>query len=448
MEQQVLKTIHKYEMLSQGATVVLAVSGGVDSMVMMDIFKKIKKTFDLTLIVAHLDHAKRETSRLDAQLVEEIAHASGILFEQDTLPLQKEKSNFHDYARKYRYEFFKRVAKIHGATLIATAHHANDQLETVLAKLMKTDVPEGLTGIWPKGMVQEMAVIRPLIDLEKSQLYDYATQHQVPYREDESNTADDYLRNRIRKEITPTILKERPDVLMHVGNLTDHLRMDKDYFDQQINELMKNVQENDQRYTFSHPWFKNVHQSLGRRLITRLIPGISKGALGEVLAFLENTDINGICDVGCGMKVVKSYDQIAIMAKENHDEKQGYRLELAINGENLLPDGRKILLFQGINEKIAKNEAQGTYLCYNSVRMPLTVRSRNAGDRIKLMHQLGHQTVKKIMIDKKVIQDARKTWPIIVDANEQLVWIPGLKKSPVCLKEPNSNKDLWLEIYE
>ena len=456
MKLQVLETIKKYQLISRGEILVLAVSGGVDSMVLLDLFVGFANDFDLTLIVAHLDHAKRSDSMLDASLVRQVAKKCQLVFEEKILPESNKVGNFHAYAREVRYDFFNEVALQHGACKIVTAHHADDHLETLIDHLMKTDVPAGLIGIRPVGDVAGMSVVRPLIGVRKQEIYDYAREFSVEFREDISNASDDYLRNRIRRHIVPLLLEERPDILRHVRNLSDQISADEIYFNQQVDGLLESVAKKGDGYEFSLSWLQQLAISLQRRLLIRLIPGISKGALNELKVFLNNGAPSGVCHVGCGKVVRKSYDIIVVMtAKSSGELVTDFQMKLVLNGENLLPDGRKMILQQKkifekqiFDEKNEKNEAQGTYLCYNNIRMPLMVRSRRLGDEIQLINKQGHATVKKIMIDAKVPIDKRNHWPIVVDADEKIIWIPGLKKSPVCLKKPNSSKDLWLEIYE
>jgi len=448
MKTRVIETIRKYDMISLGETVVLAVSGGVDSMVLMHLFVELAKDFELTLVIAHLDHQRRTESVLDAELVRQVAKKNGFMFEQDILPKQVGAGNFHAYARKHRYEFFEQIAKLYNATKVVTAHHANDHLETVIDLLMRTEIPASLIGIWPKGFVANVPVIRPLIEIEKDDIYEYARVFAVDFHEDASNSSDAYLRNRIRRRIVPLMKRERADVFRHIRNLSDNLRLDEAYFNCQVDDLMKDVQVRESGYEFSFSWLQDVHASLRRRLLLRLIPSISKKAMLGLAEFLDSDASSGKIDVGRRIVVQKSYDKILIVSSDFNKPPLGYELELLLNAENALPDGRKIIVNQGFDEKSEKNEAHGTYLCYNGIRVPLVVRSRRAGDVIALVNGKGHAKVQRIMINAKIPVFERENWPIVVDADGKIVWIPRLAKSPVCLAKPNSSEDLWLQINE
>ena len=138
MKNKFLATMNKYDMLSQDDTIVLAISGGVDSMVMLHLFTEMTKTFNVKIIIAHLNHGVRAESELDLALVRDVAKKYDFVLVHDVLPPMPQGENFHAYAREYRYDFLARVAHRYGATKIATAHHADDQLETMVAHMMKT----------------------------------------------------------------------------------------------------------------------------------------------------------------------------------------------------------------------------------------------------------------------------------------------------------------------
>jgi tRNA(Ile)-lysidine synthase len=448
MKRKVIATIQKYKMLEPGQTIVVAVSGGVDSMVLLHVLSEIKNEFDLTLVIAHMDHAKRIDSVLDARLVREAAKKYGFAYEEATLPDQVKHGNFHAYARCLRYSFLRQVATRYTACAVATAHHANDHLETVIDRIMRADAPASLIGIQPNGQVDGVDVIRPLIELTKEELYNYAQVNAVTWRADSSNATDCYMRNRIRKHLVPKLVDERSDVLVHVRNLSNALADDEAYFATQIDALMIDVTNRSDGYEMGLSWLRRVHHSLKRRLILRMIPNISKGALLDLIDFIDQDNASALLDIGDHMVAKKSYDAFYLTTKQR-SQVDFYEMNLVINEPVDLPTGENVSLFQGRSEKFkifTKNEAQVTYLCYNKIRLPLKVRNRRPGDRIQLVNQKGHAKVKQIMIDKKVPIEQRDIWPIVVDSNDLILWIPGLKKSPFCL-EHGSSKD-FLIIFQ
>ena len=446
MKKKVMATIQRYQMFEPGKTIVLAVSGGVDSMVLLHVLSEIKKEVDLTLVVAHMDHAKRHDSVLDARLVRQTAQRYGFAYEEATLPPQEKSGNFHAYARSHRYGFLRQIAVRYQACAVATAHHANDHLETVVAHLLSGRVPTGLIGIWPKGLIEDVMVIRPLIEITKETLYRYAQAFTVPWREDHSNATDCYTRNRIRKQIVPKLVDERQDVLVHARSLGDALAEDEAYFSAQVDALMVDVTSTATGYEMALSWLRTVHPSLKRRLMMRLIPNMSKGARMDLLDFIDQYHASASLDMGAGVVAQKKNDAFYLTMR-SVSRVDFYEVNLTINAQATLPTGEKVFLFQGMrkkSEKFEKSEAQATYLCYNKIRLPLKVRNRRLGDRIQLVNQKGRAKVTQIMIDAKVPAHQRDKWPIVVDADDFILWIPGLKKSPFCLEKAASTDDVLI----
>ena len=448
MENKIVATIKKYKMLSQGDKVVLAVSGGVDSMVMLEVISKIKSDFDLTVIVAHLNHAVRPESAREAELVRDVAARLGVIYEEDTLPKMGHVGNFHAYAREYRYNFFTRVARRHGATKIATGHHADDHLETVVHRLMKTCTPYSLIGIKPVIEINGVQVIRPLIECQKDELYEYARRIPVAFMEDTSNNKDDYLRNRIRKYITPFMTEENPLIAKHARELSHQLSDDEFYFQEQVTDLFKFIKCGQASYELSYDWFQSLAPSLSRRLLRRLLPDITVGGLSELIGFLASAPASGHLDIGGGLVVAKAYDLLSVTTLDKIPQTvDEFEYEIPINEEICLPNGKKLIMHADFTKKDEKRHAEGTYLCYNSLQMPLRVRNRRSGDKIELNNGQ-HAKIKQLFIDAKIPVYEREKVPLIVDANDEIIWIPWLRATLKCLKQPSSNNDLWLEIYE
>jgi tRNA(Ile)-lysidine synthase len=170
-----------------------------------------------------------------------------------------------------------------------------------------------------------------------------------------------------------------------------------------------------------------------------MIPHISQGAFDDLTEWLGTDLPNSQLDVGGGTVVKKVYNDLVITDNFNLETTQiNYELELSIGDEVMLPDGRMLIL----RKNYEKRGTNGTFLCYNSLCVPLRVRNRIAGDRV------GTVKVKKLMIDAKITLADRDSWPVIVDANDVVIWVPGLKKSSVCIPKQNNENDLWIEIRQ
>jgi len=205
--------------LLQGLSkVVLAVSGGLDSMVMLDFFRRFgKKKFQLELVIAHLDHGLRPDSPADAQWLAERCQAWKLQFVSTQRNVRahqtaSEQSSLEAVARELRYGWLAQVASEQAAEAVFTAHSASDQLETSLMHWLRGSV-SGLQGILPRRPLeptQQTQLIRPLLSLPRAELQAYATHHGLSWREDPSNQQQDFLRNRLRQELIPWLLRENP----------------------------------------------------------------------------------------------------------------------------------------------------------------------------------------------------------------------------------------------
>jgi len=444
MKDQVWQTIKKYHMFNQDEVIILAISGGVDSMVLLHLMIEFQQQWNLTLIVTHLDHGKRTESFLDRQLIEKVAKDHGLAFEWDFMPKEESSGNFQNHARNMRYEYFSRMAHHYQAHKVVTAHHADDHLETVVGRLLKNNTPASLIGIQAKGEINGLHVVRPLIEVKKEDIHRFAKIQEIAYNEDITNETDLYLRNRIRHYITPQLLKEDQGVLKQVRQLSDHLEADEDYFSSQVELIMSRATSVEQSHRFSKTDLQPLHPSVLRRWLKHLMPTIDQNTVLSVIDMLNDSKPHMEIDVGKGQVIKVSYDNVYWVSKENQTP-EPYHFELKVGTEVKLPCGGKLSVSKRSSEKKFKNDPNVLDLCYNSEHLPLSVRNRQFGDRIELLNQQGSSKVKKIMIDKKIPRDQREAWPIVVSKDNEILWIPGLKKAPMCLDENEKNTCLTIE---
>jgi tRNA(Ile)-lysidine synthetase-like protein len=189
---------------------VLAVSGGVDSMVLLD---ALRKSSDLELIVAHFNHGIRRDSNLDEKMVRQCAQKYGLEFEVGREKMGKASE---EQARNARYRFLRQVQKSHYAKAIITAHHQDDVIETAIINVLRGTGRRGLSSI------ARSDILRPLLNTPKSNLYDYAKKNKLIWREDSTNQQTDYLRNYIRQKVIPKMTsKERQGLLSNIDNLVE-----------------------------------------------------------------------------------------------------------------------------------------------------------------------------------------------------------------------------------
>lgn len=235
--EQVLKTVRSYEMLKAHDTVLAAVSGGPDSVFLVQALGRLKNKLKLKKVaVCNLDHGLRgEESRADSAFAGKLAKEMGLEFIHKSIDLKNIRHkgiSTEEAAREERYKFFEEAAARSGASVIATGHTLDDQAETILMRLIKGSALKGIVGIAPVREFGSLKVIRPLIEIEKSEIVNYLEGADIDYRIDRTNAEPVYFRNVVRSQILPFLEKYNPKLKRSLFNLAEHLREDFDFIEQ------------------------------------------------------------------------------------------------------------------------------------------------------------------------------------------------------------------------
>jgi len=415
-------------------TVVLALSGGVDSMVLLDILNNLK--LNLKLIISHVNHKKRVESDIEYNNIKVIANKLKIPFE-GLVVTKNEKLNFHDDSRNQRYSFFKAVAQKYQATKIVVAHHLDDQIETTLMRIIRGTSFTGYAGIPEIRKDRNISIIRPLMEITKEEILDYAKEHQITYYEDSSNSEDIYTRNRYRNHIIPLLRKENP-------NLNEKIIQFKDYIesaDLVLNKIKDNfIKENLFYNNVNLKAFNELDKIIKIKVLKHLINTSTNNTV-EVL-YDQYISIINLClssspnqkfSLGNNYNFIKEYDYIYI-EKAKKIVKQN--IEINDFGEYFVNDNDSYIFSKNKIEQYDRNYFE---LCYNNKVFPLYLRNRFDGDKMSL--KVGTKKVKDILIDQKIPLSKRDKLFIIAN-KDNVLWIPGIKKA----HQPNCNKKIY--IYE
>jgi len=248
--EQVLKTARSYEMFKPGDTVLAAVSGGPDSVFLLHALKNLKNKLKLKKIaVCNLDHGLRaDESKEDSTFVKKLAAELGFEFIHKTIDLKKiarKGISTEEAAREERYKFFQEAATKTGADVLATGHTLDDQAETILMRFIKGAALKGIVGIAPVKEFGGLKVIRPLIELEKSEILSYLDDSGIGYRIDRTNAEPIYFRNVVRSQILPFLEKYNPKLKRSLFNLAEHLREDFDFIERAKSSIKGNRSDPD-----------------------------------------------------------------------------------------------------------------------------------------------------------------------------------------------------------
>lgn len=238
LEKKVLKTIRKYELLENGNTIVIGVSGGPDSMALLSVFQKLKemKQVECEIIVAHVNHGLRKEAEEETRYVENYCKEHGIQYfvkkEKVEELAKRQRVGTEEAGRNLRYSFFEEVAKRVKADRIATAHNANDNAETMLMNILRGTGTSGLKGIEIK---RENRYIRPLLECTRNEIEEYCLQEQLNPKEDKSNKENIYTRNKIRNELIPYLEKEfNPNIITSLNRLSTLAKEENNFLEQQV----------------------------------------------------------------------------------------------------------------------------------------------------------------------------------------------------------------------
>ncbi len=426
--------------LGNNDTIVVGCSGGPDSMALMYILMDIRKKIDIKIICAHVNHNVRIESKDEEKFLQEYCDTNNITFEAMTIEKYGD-DNFHNQARKIRYQFFDEIIEKYNAKYLMTAHHGDDLMETILMRIVRGSTLKGYAGFEKKVEKDNYTLVRPLIFVTKQELEDFDKEKNIPYVIDKSNFKGKYTRNRYRKTVLPFLKEEDPNVHNKFLKFSDTLVEYNNYIDKvlkrEINRVYKDnvididlflendllIQKKIIFYIFEHLYQDDLYQ-------------INMTHVMEVINLMNSKHSNSSINLPGNYKAIKAYNELKI--SEEIDFINNYEVE--INEYVELPNNHTI---KRVDEE-EKNDNNVCRLLTNEITLPLYVRTRTLGDKMLLKKLNGKKKLKDIFIDAKVPINERDSWPVVVDSKNQILWIPGIKKSKFS-KQKNENYDIILK---
>ena len=454
-ERQVLQFVQQEQLVTSGDRLIIACSGGVDSMALLSFCLQLQ---DVKLVVAHIDHMLRGQQSYDDYLfVEDFCKKRGIAFEGTRINIaelhEKQGGNLQRLCRDERYSFLRSVMQKHKANKLLTAHHADDQLESMLMAITKSASVSSLQGIQMRRRFGEGEIIRPFLTVKKAELREYLQSVGVSYREDASNAKDSYTRNRIRHHVVPLLEAENAQVSSHAVQLAMQLADDERYLQQQTRALYSQIVTTgaDDLYQFEIEALLAQPVALQRRLILILLNYIYNDTntfqrytlCTAILSLCRSSDGSAEVHLPQGIIARRQYERLSIGQYEKLAP--ATQKELRLNEWNEFIGVR---VYIGETSKVPTLTANNTlyYFSTTSIALPLRVRTRQQGDK---MHCLGMTQAKKlsrIFIDEKIPLHARDEWPILVDNNNEILALLGIRVSSIFSKHKRANDNYVLVI--
>ena len=324
VKEKVLETIKKYNLISKNDKIVVAVSGGPDSMCLLHILLTLRKEYNLELNVAHVNHMIRENAILDEEYVKDFCEKNNLNFfvkKVDVHELsKKDRIGTEEAGRKARYEFFNEVKEMTSSNKIAIAHNKNDKVETIFLNLIRGTGTYGLIGIEPKNGVY----IRPLLEIEREEIEKYCEDENIKPRIDESNFENIYNRNKIRNVVIPYVKKEfNPNIINTISRLSDIVKDEENFLDNFVSEEYKKIviEEKEDFIKLNLKEFNKLEIVIRKRLVFYIINKLIGNTMGIEKIHVE--DIIKLCANNIGNKylVPKKGLKVSLKNKQLYFEK-------------------------------------------------------------------------------------------------------------------------------
>lgn len=426
----ILRATKTHAMIRENERTLAAVSGGPDSMCLLYALKEA----GYALEVAHLDHQTREgQSAEDAAFVAERARALGVPFHTESRPVAAEARaaglGFEEYARKARYDFLKRTARKTGCAVIATGHHADDQAETILMRVLRGAAPRGLGGIPPVREEDGVRIVRPLIDCTREQVLSYLRQRGIPFRSDRSNANLHHVRNRVRHELLPLLREQfNPRVEKALLRLGEAHRCEDDLLSSLAADAYRRCIRDDRFVARGR--FAELHPALQRRVLLMLAwrHGIDCHYARVVAAttFITEAPTGKECDLGGGVMLHNGRDVSELMPSGRTPLDAG-ETPLQVPGVTCaLGKQFEVVLCEGVVPQAWATYCNPSRQVFDAdaVGRSLTVRHRRPGDRFIPLGMSGSKKLKDYFADCGVPGAARDREMLLL-ASGRIIWVVG-----------------------
>lgn len=438
MRQKILQYIQKHGMIKKGDRILVAVSGGPDSISLLHILKSIQKEYQLELMVLHVNHLLRGwEAEEDQEYVKNLCKDWGIpcyIQRTDVKKISEKKGiSIEEAGREVRYDCFYEMKERFHLQKIALGQHGDDNAETVLMRMIRGTGPQGLAGIPPH---RKDGIIRPLLSCSREEIETYCRKHQLYPRIDESNLEPIYFRNKIRLEIIPYLEQYNSNIKLHLQHLAEIMTEQQEYIQQEIETLWrKNIKKNQNSILLSVGWLCGLTTFQQKEMLRKSIKWV-KNNLKEI----EFTHIRLIIEklheeektiwilhLPEKIRVERRYGQVIIKKEDRKQEKISFCCPLSIGKRYHIPELNKefhVYLEKPKEIDIIKNNTNKFYFDYEKVGTKLLLRNRRSGDKFQPLHGNGTKKLKDYFIDLKVPKEKRDKIPIIV-GKKGIIWVVG-----------------------
>lgn len=447
---QVQATLQTHGMLRKGDRVLVAVSGGPDSVALLDILNHL----GFAVEVAHLDHQTRGgDSAQDAQFVRELASALRVPFHLSTHPVAEEAAalgkSFEQHARDVRYAFLEQCARQQGCDALATGHHRGDVVETVMMRLLRGTTPGGLAGIPPVREQGGLKIVRPLIECDRALIFAWLEASGLPSREDSSNRDPRFLRNRIRHDLLPRLRHDyNPQVDEAVLRLAEAARVENDYVYRMAEKAFTRALN--EQGALDRAFFATLHEALQRRIV--LLFAWRHGTdcpferVVDAVQFIGQGPVGNQFNLGGDRMLYNGRTHTELISgRPARDDREvqlhcpgaveAFGLRFTVQVLTTPPEGSLSQYCTPLRQVFDAD----------TLGLPLSVRHRRDGDRFTPLGLGGAKKIQDYFVDTGVPLPARDVIPLLI-AGDRIAWIVGHATSDLTAVRPETKSWIVVEV--
>jgi tRNA(Ile)-lysidine synthase len=444
--------IDRHTLLQQGERVIIGVSGGADSLCLLDLLTR----WGVEPIVAHLDHQLRQESASEAEFVQEVAQSYAHAFELSTVAVDKDHTgSLEEQARLARYRFLVNTAHKYSTRKILVGHTFDDQVETILMHFLRGAGPAGLRGMLPATEMDDwvgiprsegILILRPLLQIRHAEALKYCEEIGLQPRFDRSNLDRTYFRNRIRHELIPILEEFNPGIRNVVYSLGEVMRSEVEFLEAQVESHWSRVVEiltKDDlilRWDPIHDLPFALQRGLLRRAILELRPDLRDLGFEQIeraRRFMLDLDRPASQPVISDLTMHQYAKDVLLSGADQPPALPDHpqiidtiRLEAPFSGIINLAYGWSIKTSELVGMQLEAlpergGDAWDVVLDQAVLAEPLNFRKRQAGDRMQPLGMQGNVKISDLMINRKIPRLARERWPLLISGGE-IAWVPGI----------------------
>lgn len=434
-EKKVLAFCRKNGLFEPGEKVIVALSGGADSMALLCCLLALQEALGVTVSAAHLNHGIRENAKEDEAFCEDFCRQKGIPFYKKTcdVPVVSEKigESLETAGRHCRYEFFDRLLKTEKSDKIALAHHMDDQAETLLMHLLRGAGSAGLGGM---RAIRSDAYVRPLLGVTKAEILAYLNDIDQSFCIDETNASKEYFRNQIRLELIPKLNRYNPNAVQLLAQTAGLLADEHDYLK---SEAQAWIDKSKEGISFSKKAFLSLAPALQRQVLRdsfhrelNTVRDLTYQQIESARELIASETPGRKLDFPNGAALVTSYETFHWQKKEN----SSFNWEAFVLKLNELQKsdafGATFHLYKVPVEEYLSMEKEASFEAFDAeiLDKAIEVRAFIPGDRMAPFGMEGTKKVQDLFTDMKVPRFLRSQIPIVVQ-DGRVLWIPGVRRS-------------------